>query len=80
MRTNETILAEKMRRKPIVALLGTCHDCGQPITEEQEFCRSNSGIRHTLCFYDPAYAKRVRELKTKWIDKVDALTKGKLSV
>jgi hypothetical protein len=29
----------------------------------QEFSRSDDGIRHTLCFYEPAYAKRVRELK-----------------
>ena len=65
MRTNEIISAEEIRRKPIVALLGKCHACGQPIMEGQEFRRSDNGIRHTLCFYDPAYAKRVRELKQK---------------
>ena len=65
MGTNETIAAEKMRRKPIVALLGKCHACGQPIIEGHEFRRSDNGIRHTLCFYDPAYAKGVRELKSK---------------
>jgi hypothetical protein len=65
MRTNETIAAEKMRRKPIVALLGKCYACGQPIIEGHEFRRSENGIRHTLCFYEPAYAKRVRELKSK---------------
>ena len=65
MRTNETILAEKMRRKPIVALLGTCHDCGQPVTEGQRFFRSEDGIRHALCVFDPAFAKRVRELNLK---------------
>jgi hypothetical protein len=59
----ETIAAEKMRRKRFVALLGKCEDCGQPVMEGQEFLRSDNGIRHTLCFYDPAYAKRVCELK-----------------
>jgi hypothetical protein len=65
MRTNETIAAEKMRRKPIVTILGKCHACGQPIIDGHEFRRSDNGIRHTLCFYEPAYAKRVRELKPK---------------
>ena len=57
MRTNETIAAEKMRRKPIVTILGKCHACGQPIIDGHEFRRSDNGIRHTLCFYEPAYAK-----------------------
>ncbi len=60
---NEPITAEKLRRKPIVALLGKCKDCGQPVMDGQDFSRSDDGIRHTLCFYEPAYAKRVRELK-----------------
>jgi hypothetical protein len=32
--------------------------------EGQDFRRLDNGIRHTLCFYEPAYAKRVRELKS----------------
>jgi hypothetical protein len=63
MRTNETILAEKIRRKPFFTLLGNCQDCGQPVMAGQEFLRSDNGIRHALCFHEPAYAKRVRELK-----------------
>jgi len=63
MRTEETIAAEKIRRKPFVTLLGKCQDCGQPVLAGQEFCRTDDVIRHALCFYDPAYAKRVRELK-----------------
>ena len=62
---SETIAAEKMRRKPFVAILGTCQDCGEPVTERQEFLRSEDGIRHALCYYDPASAKRVRELRSK---------------
>jgi hypothetical protein len=52
-------------RRQFVALLGTCQDCGQPVTEGQEFFRSDDGIRHALCFFDPAFAKRERELKSK---------------
>ena len=59
---NEPITAEKMRKKKFVALLGTCADCGQPVTEAQEFIRSEGGIRHTLCIFDPAFAKQMREL------------------
>ena len=62
---SETIAAEKMRRKPFVAILGTCQDCGEPVTERQEFLRSEDGIRHALCFFDPTFAKRVRELRSK---------------
>jgi hypothetical protein len=62
---NEPITAEKMRRKPFITLLGTCQDCGQPVTERQEFLRSEDGIRHALCVFDPAFAKRVRELNSK---------------
>jgi hypothetical protein len=62
---NEPITAEKMRKKKFVALLGTCQDCGQPVTEAQEFFRSENGIRHALCLFDPAFAKRERELKSK---------------
>ena len=65
MRTSDTFAAEKMRRKPIAALLGKCQACGQPIMDGQEFRRSDNGMMHTLCFYEPAYAKRVRELKSK---------------
>jgi len=62
---SETIAAEKMRRKRIVAILGNCQDCGQPVIAGQEFLQSDNGIQHALCFYDPAYAKRVRELRRK---------------
>ena len=65
MRIEETIMAEIIRRKQFVALLGTCQDCGQPVTEEQEFFRSDDKIRHALCFFDPTFAKRERELKSK---------------
>jgi hypothetical protein len=61
---NEPITAEKMRKKKFVAILGTCQDCGQPVTEGQAFLCSDDVIRHALCVYDPAYAKRVRELKS----------------
>jgi hypothetical protein len=62
---NEPITAEKMRRKPFIPLLGTCQDCGQPVTERQGFLRSEDGIRHALCVFDPAFAKRMRELGSK---------------
>jgi hypothetical protein len=65
MRTNEIISAEEIRRKPIVASLGKCQDCGEPVIEGQEFRRSSDGIRHALCLYDPAYARRMRELRSK---------------
>ena len=65
MRTEETMAAEKMRRKRIVAILGNCQDCGQPVIAGQEFLQSGNGIQHALCFYDPAYAKSVRELRRK---------------
>ena len=58
-----SIAAEKMRRKRIVTLFGNCQDCGQPVKAGQEFLQSDNGIQHALCFYDPAYAKRVRELR-----------------
>jgi hypothetical protein len=60
---NETIEAEKMRKKRFVAVFGKCLDCDQPVTEGQEFLRSEEGLRHALCFYDPAFAKRVRAAK-----------------
>jgi hypothetical protein len=59
---NEPITAEKMRHKKFVALLGQCHDCGQPVVVGQEFFRSEDGIRHALCLFDPAFAKRMREI------------------
>jgi hypothetical protein len=62
---NEPITAEKMRKKKFVALLGKCLECGQQVTEEQEFLRSDDGIRHALCVFDPAFAKHVRELELK---------------
>jgi hypothetical protein len=65
MRTEKTMAAEKMRRKRIVAILGKCQDCGQPVIAGQEFLQSDNGIQHALCFYDPAYAKRVRQLRQK---------------
>jgi hypothetical protein len=40
-------------------------NCGQPVTEGQEFLRSDDGIRHALCVFDPAFAKHVRELELK---------------
>jgi len=65
MSTSETMIAEKIRRKPFVTLLGTCQDCGQPVIAGQEFLRLENGIEHALCFYEPAYAKRMRDLKPK---------------
>lgn len=65
MRTDETMMAEKIRRKRFISLLGNCQDCGQPVRAGQELFRSDDGIRHALCFYDPAYAKHVRELTPK---------------
>ena len=62
---SETTAAEKIRRKPFVAILGTCQDCGEPVTERQEFLRAENGIRHALCFFDPAFAKPVREQSSK---------------
>jgi hypothetical protein len=62
---NEPITAEKMRKKTFVALLGKCQDCGEYVTERQKFLRSDDGIRHALCVFDPAFAKRVRELESK---------------
>jgi hypothetical protein len=62
---NEPITAEKMRKKTFIAILGTCQDCGEPITEKQEFLRSDDGIRHALCVFDPAFAKHVRDLRSR---------------
>ncbi len=61
----ETMIAEKIRRKPFVQLLGTCQDCGQPVVAGQEFLRSEHGIQHALCFYEPEFAKRAREQRPK---------------
>ena len=61
---NEQITAEKMRKKNFVALLGQCLDCRQPVTEKQEFFRSQDGIRHALCVFDPAFARHARELQS----------------
>jgi hypothetical protein len=63
MRTEETMTAEKIRRKSFVTSLGICQDCGQPVTAGQEFIRSDTGIRHALCFYEPAFAKRARSVQ-----------------
>ena len=63
MRTEETITAEKMRRKSFVTLLGICQECGEPVKAGQEFTRSGNGIQHALCFYDREYAQGV--LRTK---------------
>jgi hypothetical protein len=62
---NEPITAEKMLHRKFVALLGQCLDCRQPVTEGQAFFRSDDGIRHALCIFDPAFAKRLRELGPK---------------
>jgi hypothetical protein len=62
---NEPIAAEKIRKKKFVAILGTCSDCGQQVKEGQEFFRSDDGIRHALCLFDPAFAKHARELGSK---------------
>jgi len=61
---NEPITAEKMRKMTFVAVLGQCLDCGQPVTEGQAFLRSDRGIRHALCEFAPAHAKRTRKLKS----------------
>jgi hypothetical protein len=65
MHTREIMTAEKIRRKPFVTVFGICQDCGQPITAGQEFLRSDHGMQHALCFYEPAYAKRMRDLPPK---------------
>ena len=65
MRIEETMTAEKMRRKSFVTLLGNCQECGQPVKAGQQFIRSDHGIQHALCFYDSAYAKRVLRSKTE---------------
>ena len=65
MRTEETMTAEKMRRKSFVTLLGNCQECGEPVKAGQEFIRSDNGIQHALCLYDPAYVKRVIKSKTE---------------
>lgn len=62
---NEPVSAEKMRKKKFVALLGRCVDCGEPVVEGQEFLRDDHGIRHALCSFDPAFAKRVRDEHAK---------------
>jgi hypothetical protein len=62
---NEPVAAEKIRKKRFIALLGQCLDYGQPIKEGQESFRSEEGIRHALCVFDPAFAKHVRELELK---------------
>jgi hypothetical protein len=56
------LLQRKCAKRNLSHLLGTCPDCGQPVTEAQEFIRSEDGIRHALCVFDPAFAKHVREL------------------
>jgi hypothetical protein len=65
MHTQETMNAEKIRRKPLPNILGICPDCGQPVLGGQEFLRTDCGVQHALCFYEPAYAKRMRDLKPK---------------
>jgi len=65
MHTEETMAAEKIRRQPFVNLIGVCQECGGPVKVGQEFLRTDHGIQHALCFYDPAHAKRVRENMAK---------------
>lgn len=60
---NEPVSAEKMRKKKFAALFGRCLDCGAPVMEGQEFFRSEDGIRHALCVFDPAFAKQIRALE-----------------
>ncbi len=60
MNTKETMTAEEIRRKTFVTVLGICRDCGQPVIAGQQFIRSDFGIRHALCLYEPSYAKRMR--------------------
>ena len=62
---NEPITAERMRKKKFVAILGQCLDCGEPVIETQESLRTKEGIRHALCFFDSAFARHVREVKSK---------------
>jgi hypothetical protein len=57
---NEPVSAEKMRKKKFVAMLGQCQDCGHPVLEGQAFLRTEGGIKHALCSFDPAFAKRER--------------------
>jgi hypothetical protein len=63
--STEAMDAEKMRRKRLVQLLGTCPECGQPVKAGQEFLRVEDGIKHALCFYEPDFAKRARESAPK---------------
>ena len=65
MDTKETMNAEKIRRKPFITVVGNCQSCGQPVIGGQEFLSTESGIQHALCFYEPAYAKHLREQKPK---------------
>lgn len=61
--STETMDAEKIRRKPFINVIGSCPECGQPVIAGQEFLRTDHGVEHALCFYEPSYAKRVREAK-----------------
>ena len=54
-----------MRKKQFVATLGQCQECGHPVLEGQAFLRTESGIRHALCSFDPAFAKRERDGQVK---------------
>ncbi len=60
MDTQETMTAEKIRRRKVISVLGTCPDCGQPVKAGQEFLRTEKGVQHALCFYDPGHAQRMR--------------------
>ena len=59
--STEAMDAEKMRRKRLVQLVGTCPKCGEPVKAGQEFLRTDSGVEHALCFYEPAYAMRTKD-------------------
>jgi len=61
MQMKDTMKAETLRRKRHIAILGKCPDCDQPVTDQQESISSRKGVRHVLCFYEPAYALRTRE-------------------
>ena len=62
---NEPVSAEKMRNKKFVAMLGQCQDCGESVLEGQAFLRTEKGIKHALCSFDPGFARHVREAHAK---------------
>ena len=64
--STEAMDAEKMRRKRLVQLVGTCQECGTAGEGRPGIPRaSTDGIKHALCFYEPDFAKRARESAPK---------------